>query len=101
MADTFENNAGMELKLASATKPNQWIRFFYNAFSLFTCTKILQFRNEKGTGTPELFLGWFLGKAPVSYWPIFFFLSPVTVPEVFAKVNSVQFPSRFWREDLR
>ena len=29
-----------------------------------------------------------------SYWPIFS-LSFVTVPEVFAKVNSVQFPWRF------
>ena len=29
-----------------------------------------------------------------SYWPIFS-LSPVTVPEVFANVNSAQFPSRF------
>ena len=26
--------------------------------------------------------------APVSYWPIFFFMSLVTVPEVFAKVYS-------------
>ena len=32
--------------------------------------------------------------APVSYWPIFF-LSLVTVAEVFAKVNSAQFPSRY------
>lgn len=23
------------------------------------------------------------GEAPVSYWPIFFFLSPITVPEIF------------------
>ena len=32
---------------------------------------------------------------PVSYWPIFFFfaLALVTVPEVFAKVNSTQFSS--------
>ena len=29
------------------------------------------------------------GDAPVSFW-----LSVVTVPEVFAKVNSAQFPSR-------
>ena len=32
--------------------------------------------------------------APVSYWP-FFSLSLVTVPEVFAKVNSAQIPSPF------
>ena len=34
------------------------------------------------------------GDAPVCYWPIFP-LSPVTVPEVFAKVNLAQFPSSF------
>ena len=82
MADTSEKNAGKELKLASATKPNQLFKTFYSQFgsfampSLFICTKILQFRNEKGTGTPELFLGWLLGKAPVSYWPICFFPCP-------------------------
>ena len=32
--------------------------------------------------------------APVSYWPVFS-LSLVTVPEVFAKVNSAQIPSPF------
>ena len=32
------------------------------------------------------------GDAPVSYWPLFFSLSLVTVPEVFAEVSSVQFP---------
>ena len=32
------------------------------------------------------------GDMPVSYWPIFLFaLALVTVPEVFAKVNSTQF----------
>ena len=30
----------------------------------------------------------------VSYWPVFS-LSPLTVPAVFAKVKSVQFPSHF------
>lgn len=35
-----------------------------------------------------------LGDALVSYWPIFF-LSLVTTSEVFAKVNSAQFPFRF------
>ena len=34
------------------------------------------------------------GDAPVCYWPIT--LSPVTVPDVFAKVNSAKFPSRSW-----
>ena len=38
--------------------------------------------------------GMVTGDALVSHWPIFF-LSLVTVPEVFAKVKSVQFPSRF------
>ena len=31
----------------------------------------------------------------VSYWPIMFSLSPVIVPEVFAKVNSNWCPSSF------
>ena len=47
------------------------------------------------------------GDAPLSYWPTFsletrrsaigqtFSLSLVTIPEVFAKVNSPQFPMRF------
>ena len=34
-----------------------------------------------------------IGDALISYWPIFC-LSPITIPEVFAKVNSAQFPSR-------
>ena len=39
------------------------------------------------------------GNVPVSYWPIFF---PVllTIPEVFAKVNSFYFPSRFKSDEL-
>ena len=39
---------------------------------------------------PAVLSGIFTEHAPVSYWPIF---SPplVTVPEVFAKVNSTQF----------
>ena len=47
---------------------------------------------------PQLFLGSLLGmgySAISCYWPIFS-LSLETIPEVFAKVNSVQFPSRFW-----
>ena len=35
----------------------------------------------------------------VSYRPIFF-LYLVTVPEVFAKVNSAQLPFRFWRDEF-
>ena len=57
---------------------------------------IVDFRNEKG-GEAEMCLAMVSGiaieEAPVSYWPI----SPlalVTVPEVFAKVNSTQFPTR-------
>ena len=42
--------------------------------------------------------GMVTGDLPVSYWPIFFFQSLVTVPGVFAqKVNSAQFPSLTWR----
>ena len=44
---------------------------------------------------PEIVSGIVAGDAPVSYWPTFFPLSLVTAPDVFAKVNSTQFPSRF------
>ena len=37
--------------------------------------------------------------ALLSYWSIFP-LSPVTVPEVFAKVNSAQFPFSFSSDEL-
>lgn len=43
---------------------------------------------------PAIISGIVTGDAPVSYWPIVF-LSLVAVPEVFAKLNSAQFPSRF------
>ena len=49
------------------------------------------FRTEKGTGAemrPAIFSGIVTGNVP-------FFLSLITVPEVFAKVNSAQIPSRF------
>ena len=55
---------------------------------------IRHFRNEKVTGAemlPALFLASLLG----TRWSAigqFLFLSQVTIPEVFAKVNSAQFP---------
>ena len=55
------------------------------------------FRNEKGTGTeirPAIVSGIITKDVPVSYWPIFL-LSPVTVREVSAKVNSPQSPFGF------
>ena len=58
---------------------------------------ILHLRKEKGTGVkmcPAIVSGFVTEHAPVNYWSIFF-LCLVTVPEVFAKVNSAQFPSRF------
>ena len=47
---------------------------------LFWHVQIRYLRNGKGTGD-----------APVSYWP-FLTLFLVTVPEVFAKINSAQSP---------
>ena len=44
---------------------------------------------------PAVVSGIVTGNASVSYWPIFLPLSPVTVPDVFAKVDSAQFSSRF------
>ena len=43
---------------------------------------------------PAITSGIVAGNAPVSYWPTCF-PSIVTVPEVFSKINSIQFPSRF------
>ena len=57
---------------------------------------IRHIKHEKGTETemrPAIVSGIIFGDETVSYWPIFS-LSLVTVPKVFAKVNSVQFPSR-------
>ena len=54
------------------------------------------FRNKKRTEAethPAVISGIVTGDAPVSYWPIFSPVPIVTVPEVFAKVNSVQFVS--------
>ena len=57
---------------------------------------IVHFRNEKATGAEmrlAIVSGIVTGEASVSYWSI----SPlalVTVPEVFAKVNSTLFPTR-------
>ena len=77
------------------------------------------FGNEKGIllekkFDPRLFLGLLLGSRRSaigqtffsvpsnnprslceSYWPIFPLLFLITIPEVFAKVNSTQFPTRF------
>ena len=49
---------------------------------------------------PVVFLLTFTGDALVSYWPMFF-LSLVTVPKVFAKVNSTQFPSHLFSSQRR
>ena len=52
-----------------------------------------QFRNEKRTGAemrPAIVSGSVTGDAAVSYWSV-----PEIVPELFAKVNSAQFPSLF------
>ena len=58
--------------------------------------KFATLENEKRTGAEmrgTIVCGIVPGNAPVSYWPIFFSLSLVTVPKAFAKVNSPQFPS--------
>ena len=41
---------------------------------------------------PAIVSGIFIGDAPVSYWPVFS-LTPVTIPQVFAKVKLAKFPS--------
>ena len=56
--------------------------------------RIRHYRNNKGTGAkmlPAIVSGIITGHEPVSYWLIFS-LSLVTIPEVFAKLDSSQFP---------
>ena len=68
-----------------------------------TLKTIRHFRSESGTEAelrPAIVFGIGTGDSPVSYWPIFF-LFPVTLPEVFAKVNSSQIPSRFWNGEWK
>ena len=67
---------------------------------LFLCsivcpTIIHLFGNKKRTGAemcPAVVSGIITGDVPVSYWPVFFSLSLVTVSEVFAACNE----SRVW-----
>ena len=87
-------------------KPNVFLTFSLSSESLDLEVPIVEirklccrrhFRNEKGTGVEMLLAityGIVTDNALVSCWLIFF-LFLVTVPEVFAKVNSAQVLSRF------
>ena len=60
--------------------------------------QIRHLRNEKAPGAemcPAIVSGIVTGGTPVSYWPIFSQPLEKEVPEIFSKVNSAQFPSRF------
>ena len=73
--------------------PNLHLREHYDIFLVWPTR---QLRIEKGTGAemrPAIASGIVTRDAPVSYWS-------TTVPEVFAKVNSVQSPSRFYSNEL-
>ena len=84
----------------------KWSTFLYNVSALGRIETtgfrnfapvIRHFRKKKGTGAemrPAIDSGIVTDDAPVSYWPIFS-QSLETVPEVFAKVNSANFPSGF------
>ena len=66
-------------------------------FSFFLIFFSDSFRSEKEIGAEirsAILSGIVTRHAPLSDWPIFS-LSPVTVPEVFAKLNSFQFRARF------
>jgi len=84
--------------LLAGCKNSLSLSFFFMPVAMSLATAVLTtFRNEKGAGAeilPAIFSGIVAGYSPVSYWPIFFFV-PVTIPEVCAKVNLTQFPSRF------
>ena len=85
--------------LLAGCKNSVSLSFFFSmhvAMRLGTAV-LTTFRNEKGAGAeilPAMVSGIVAWDAPVSYWPIFFFV-PGTVPEVCAKVNLTQFPSGF------
>ena len=98
----------LETILTQVDLYHQWVFFYKQSLFIwadtissveFSMTVICHFRNEKGTGVemhPAIVCGIVTGDMPVSYWLIF---SPslVTVPKVYAKVNSTQFPSLFCR----
>ena len=63
--------------------------------------KFTTLETRRGLEDPNCFWDGYWGGAGQLLANLFFSLTPVTVPEVFANVNSVQFPSRFLREDLR
>ena len=89
---------------------SRWTCDFFKATKLGSCDKhptyclglnvnmclraIFHYRNERGTGAemhPAVVSGIVTGDAPISYWPIFFSLPLVTVPERHGEVNSAQF----------
>ena len=77
-------------------------RYWINQRQLYA-DPICHFRNERGSGAempPAILSGMVTRETLLSYWSIFS-LSLETVPEVFANVNSVQFPSPFlkWHID--
>ena len=63
--------------------------------------KFTTLETRRGLEHPNCFWDGYWGGAGQLLANLFFSLTPVTVPEVFANVNLVQFPSRFLREDLR
>ena len=83
---------------SQAVKTLSLFLFFFMPVAMRLATAVLTtFRNENGAGTeilPAIVSGIVAWDAPVSYWPIFFFV-PGTVPEVCAKINLTQFTSRF------
>ena len=82
---------------SQAVKTLSLFLFFMPVAMRLATAVLTTFGNEKGAGAeilPAMVSGIVAGDAPVSYWPIFFFV-PGTVPEVCAKVNLTQFPSGF------
>ena len=67
----------------------QWARDKVKLFATLETRRGLELKC-----VPQLFLGSLLGTRRI-YWPLFFPLLSATTPEVFAKINSAQFPSRF------
>ena len=73
------------------TQANHCSEFCVTKHPIANNQLIRHFRIEKGSGRAQLFLGLLLGTC---WSAIGQFFSPV--PEAFAKINSAQFPSRFY-----
>ena len=87
MADTSEKNAGKELKLASATKPNQLFKTFYSQFGSFAMPSLSSYvqkfsslETRKGLEHPNCFWDGYWGRRRSAIGQFVFFPVPRDSP---------------------